>query len=171
MYGSNGSAAYAVHYSRGSAAPDIRRPSRLPEEQRRPERRVRVRQKTAVAPFAVFGMLAAACMLILVVFGYVQLYEATSNTAGLQSQLDELNASNQTLQSRYEGSIDLAAIEEKATAQLGMTKPASGQTVYLNLSGSDRAEILTRQKNNPVTEVVEAVKSTVSSLVSYLSGN
>jgi len=165
----NGSAAYDVRYLPGTSAPEILRPGRLPEDRPRPAKRVRVRQKTAIAPFSVFGMLAAACMLILVIFGYVQLYEATSTAAEMQSKLDNLTTSNQTLRSKYEGSINLSEIETKA-AKLGMTQPSSAQTVYLNLSGSDCAEILTPHKTNPAAEVVEAVRSSISSLVSYLSG-
>ena len=39
----------------------------------------------AVAPAAVLGLMVVACMLILVVFGYVQLYEATQKVSGLES--------------------------------------------------------------------------------------
>jgi len=168
-YRANGSAAYDVGYVRGAAAPELQ-PNRLPEEQRRPARRVRVRQKTAVAPFAVFGVLAAACMLVLVIFGYVQLYEATSDAAALQTQYTALDTSNQTLRSRYEGSINLSAVEEKATTQLGMTKPSGSQIVSLNLSGQDRAEILTAKAENPAKDVIEAIRSSISSMVAYLSG-
>lgn len=167
-YRTNGAAAYDVRTYRGNAAPEIQHPQ-LPEERRRPVRRVRVKARTAVSPFAVFGMLAAACLLVLVIFGYVQLYEATSQAGDLADQLESLTQENQLLHSEYEGKIDLAAIEERATRDLGMTQPTSSQTVYLNLAGSDRAEVLQEESSNPLTAVVNALKSSMESLVSYLS--
>ena len=165
-YRTNGAAAYDLY--RGNAAPEIQRPG-LPEEQRQPVRRVRVKARPVVTPFGVFGMLAAMCMLILVIFGYVQLYEATSLAGDLSDQLESITAENQSLRSEYEGRIDLAAIEERATTELGMAQPTAGQTVYLNLSGFDRAEVIQEESKGAFAMVVEAVKSSVENLVSYLS--
>ena len=165
-YRTNGAAAYDLY--RGNAAPEIQRPG-LPQEKRQPVRRVRVKAKPVVSPFGIFGMMAAACMLVLVIFGYVQLYEATSVAGDLSDQLAALTAENQTLQSEYEGKIDLAAIEERATTELGMTQPSAGQTVYLNLSGSDRAELIQEESKGALASVVEAIKTSVENLVSYLS--
>lgn len=167
-YRTNGAAAYDVHSYHGNTAPEIQRPG-LPEEQRRPVRRIRVKAKTAVSPFAVFGMVAVACMLAMVIFGYVQLYEATSVAGELSTQLDALTTENQRLRSEYEGKIDLAAIEERAIQELGMSQPTANQTVYLNLSGTDRAVVMQEQSQNLLTSVVEAVKSSVEGMVSYLS--
>ena len=74
-YGTNGAAAYDVYagdrYS--SAARELPRqePQRrhLPQEQPQPQRHQRVRAKTAVAPFTLFGIAVVACMLVLVIFG------------------------------------------------------------------------------------------------------
>ena len=125
--------------------------------------------KISLPVWAVIVMLAAACLLVLVIFGYVQLYEATSQAGDLADQLESLTQENQLLHSEYEGKIDLAAIEERATRDLGMTQPTSSQTVYLNLAGSDRAEVLQEESSNPLTAVVNALKSSMESLVSYLS--
>ena len=165
-YRTNGAAAYDLY--RGNAAPEIQRPG-LPEEQRQPVRRVRVKARPVITPFAVFGMLAATCMLILVIFGYVQLYEATSMAGDLSDQLESITTENQNLRLEYESKIDLTAIEERATTELGMSQPSAGQTVYLNLSGTDRAELIREESKGPFATVVEAVKSSVENLVSYLS--
>mgnify|MGYP000432290392 CR=1 FL=1 len=81
-----------------------------------------------------------ACLLVLVVFGYVQLFEATSEVSKLENQLSALQSQQKQLQSRYEARIDLDAIET-AAGDLGLTKPSQEQIVYLDLSGADRAEI------------------------------
>ena len=166
IYRTNGAAAYDVR-TYGNAAPEIQRP-RLPQERRQPARKVRVKAKLAVSPFGVFGLMAAACMLVLVIFGYVQLYEATTEVSNLSDQLASLNEENQTLRTTYESKIDLSAIEKRAT-ELGMIQSGAGQTVYLNLSGSDRAEVLREEEQNGLASVFEAIKSSVESLVSYLS--
>ena len=165
-YRTNGAAAYDIR-AYGNAAPEIQRPG-LPQERRQPVRRVRVKAKLAVSPFGVVGILASACMLVLVIFGYVQLYEAKTQVSDLNDQLTALNAENQTLRSEYESKIDLSAIEKRAT-ELGMIQAGAGQTVYLNLSGSDRAEVLGEARANGLTSLFEAIKSSVESLVSYLS--
>lgn len=165
-YRTNGAAAYDVR-TYGNTAPEIQRP-RLPQERQQPARRVRVKAKLAVSPFGVFGLMAAACMLVLVIFGYVQLYEATTEVSDLGSQLATLNAENQTLRSEYESKIDLSAIEKRATA-MGMIQANAGQTIYLNLSGADRAEVLQTEEKSGLASLFEAIQSSVESLVSYLS--
>lgn len=168
----NGSAAYDLYQNRnmdfrGTAAPEIQHPG-LPEERVLPQKRKRVKVKAAVAPVAVIGMMVVACMLILVIFGYVQLYEATERVSSLQNQLASLEQEQVILESRYEGSVDLDFIELRA-AELGLGVPMQEQTVYLNLSGSDRAEIYAAEKANLFQRVVQAIESSASGLVEYLS--
>ena len=167
-YRTNGSAAYDVRRY-GNAAPEIRRPG-LPEERRQPTpaRRVRVRAKTEIAPLAVLGLVATVGMLILVVFSYVRLYEATAEVGRLNEELAALSQEQQALTSEYEGKIDLAAIEQRAR-ELGMVQPTDAATVYLNLSGTDRAEVLSEESPGLLESVIGAFKSSVESLVSYLS--
>ena len=177
-YGTNGAAAYDVYsnvyrypngtenYYDGSA---VRQPQRqgLPEERTLPERRQRVKVKTAVAPFTLFGMAAAALMLVLVIFGYVQLFEATSRVSKLESQLQSLQEEQLLLQSKYEGKIDLAGIEEQAET-LGLKKPSQEQIVYVNLAGTDQAEIYKTEKSSILSEIIGAVEQSISDLIAYL---
>lgn len=163
----NGSAAYDLYEYQGNTAPRIQSPG-LPEERVLPEKRQRVKVKATVAPFAVLGMMVVACMLILVVFGYVQLYEATERVSGLESELSSLRQEQVVLESLYESSIDLDYIEQRA-AELGMGLPTQEQTVYLNLTGTDRAEIYTVEKSNIFQRIIQAIESSASGLVEYLS--
>ncbi len=166
QYDMDGSVAYNL-YTNGSTAPEIQHPG-LPEERQLPRKRQRVKAKTAVAPVAVLGMMVVACMLILVVFGYVQLYEATEHVSDLNSELTALQKEQVVLESLYEGSIDLDYIEERAT-ELGLGVPTREQTVYLNLSGSDRAEIYAVEKTNLIQRILQAIRNSASGLVEYLS--
>ena len=168
----NGSAAYDLYANdlnlyQGTAAPEIRNPG-LPEENSLPEKRQKVKVKAAVAPFAVVGLMVVACMLILVVFGYVQLYEATERVSNLKTELNSLQQEQVILESLYESSIDLDYIELRA-AELGLGLPSKDQTVYLNLSGSDRAEIYRAEKTNMFQRILQAIEASASGLVEYLS--
>lgn len=150
-----------------TAAPEIQHPG-LPEEQYIPQRKRRVKAKTAVAPFAVIGLLAAACMMVLVVFGYVQLYEATERVSSLQSELSSLQEDKAVLESLYEGSIDLTEVQARAD-ELGLRTPTREQAVYVNLSGSDRAEIYTTEHVSLLQRIIRAIESSAGGLVEYLS--
>lgn len=174
-YSANGAAAYDVYsgaYAYQSERYDgnaVRRPERqhLPEERTVPRRQERVKVKTAVAPFTLFGMAAAALMLVLVIFGYVQLFEATTQVGELQSQLKALTTEQTLLESRYESKIDLKVVQERAE-KLGMSMPKEEQVVYVSLAGTDRAEIYEEEKTNIVGEIVQAVEESVSNLIAYL---
>ncbi len=163
----NGSAAYDLYRVHGTAAPEIQHPG-LPDERYQPERVRRVKAKTAVAPVAILGMMVCLCMLILMVFGYVQLYEATEKVSDLKYELSSLQEDQAVLQSLYEGSIDLDEVELRA-AELGLALPNREQTVYINLAGSDRAEIYTTEKTNIFQKVFSAIENSAAGLVEYLS--
>lgn len=166
VYRTNGAAAYDIRYTQyqhGTAAPE-RPPMHRPRKRTAPRKRVKA--KLTVAPMAVVGMLVAGLMLLLVLCGYVQLYEASTQVSDLNSQISELQTQNDRLQSTYNEQIDLKAVETKA-AELGMHAPSSKQTVYLELSGRDKAEILTTEKQNVFQTMIEAVRSTVQRMVEY----
>ena len=160
-YMSDGTAAYDLRLQREMAERETVRVEQppLPEERPQPPKKVRVKAKTLVSPFAVLGMLTAGFFVILVIFSYVQLYEAT---------LEAVELNNQILRSQYEGKIDLAAIEERAIHELGMVQPTASQNVYLNLSGSDRAEIVEVEKTGFFATLAEACSTGVRDLAAYL---
>ena len=147
----------------------VREPERheLPQERELPQKRQRVRARTAVAPFTILGAAISACMMILVIFGYVQLFEATSRVSKLESQLQSLQEEQLLLQSKYEGKIDLAGIEEQAET-LGLKKPSQEQIVYVNLAGTDQAEIYKTEKSSILSEIIGAVEQSISDLIAYL---
>ena len=163
----DGSAAYDLYRTNGSAAPKIEHPG-LPEERpyTRPEKRVKV--KAAIAPTSVLGMMVAACMLILVIFGYVQMYEATQRVSNLKSELARLQQEQVVLDSLYEGSVDMDLVEEQAMA-MGYSMPEKDQVVYLDLTGTDKAEIYEVKNDNIFHRVIKAVESSVAGLVEYLA--
>ncbi len=160
----------------GTAAYDIRqstvrnpRPVQLPEEREQPAVHVRkVRARLHVSPFSVLGIAVTVFLAVLVVFGYVRLYEASTEVADLERQLSSLELERSRLESKYENEVSLAQIEEQAEA-LGMSKPKSSQTVYLNLSSADRAEITPAEHTNLLVTVYSAIRDSIRDFVEYLS--
>jgi len=163
----NGSAAYDLHVINGSAAPEIERRG-LPEDRPMPFNERHIKAKVAIAPVSVFGLMVTVCMLILVVFGYVQLYEATERVSTLKNELSVLRQEQVVLESLYEGGIDLDYIETQAGA-MGFAVPEREQIVYLNLVGSDKAEIYSVEKENVFQRIIRAVETSAGGLVEYLS--
>ena len=167
FYRDNGAAAYDVYAWNDQAArqyDDNRAYERtLPTEQ--PYRRVKA--KTTVAPFTLAGMLTVACLMILVIFGYVQLFEASSNVSRLETQLANLKEQQLMLQSKYDAKIDLTAAEEYA-AEIGLTKCQPEQIVYVSFSGTDQAEIYTQQRTSVFGEILDAMQQSILGLIEYL---
>ena len=142
--------------------PESQRRSR----KRRPKPQKRVRAKLTVAPLAVAGMLLAGLMLLLVICGYVQLYEATNEVGQLQDEIATLQEKNDRLQSTYDEKVDLNTVESEA-AKLGMHKPNSKQSIELNLSGQDKAEIMTTEKENILQTAWKAITGTAKKMIEY----
>lgn len=160
----NSAAAYDRYYQ--NTQPEYR-PQGLPEDRPLPQKQKRVKAQTAVAPFAIFGVMAAVCMLVLVIFGYVQLFEATDYVDTLQHRLEREQQTQSMLKSKYESRIDLHEIEQRA-ARLGLSRPTAEQTVYLSITGGDSAEIYKQQKTNVFAQLFSALEQSVMELIAYL---
>lgn len=159
----NGAAAYNLY---SSAARPLQLPRELPEERVERVRKQRVKAKRAIAPFAVIGVLVAICLLTMVIYGYVQLYEASSQVGELNDQLTELRIENGKLRSNYESAIDLTLIELQAK-QLGMKMPSSNQEVYLNISNTDRGEVIVVEEQNIFAQTWEAITQSFTGILEY----
>lgn len=137
FYNLRGSTAYDLH---GTAVPKPQH-APLPEEQPLHQPKTPAKAKPAVAPLAVIGLALVMVLLMLVIHGYVQLYEATTRVGELEQELSAAQSNTAKLRSTYESRIDLAQIEASAR-ELGMSQPSTRQTIYLNISGADHTEVL-----------------------------
>ena len=160
----NGAAAYDLY--RYSSAARRMPPAQAPETE--------VRTRTQAAPVrssalmnALF-LMAALMGMILIIFSNARLNESGNAVIVLENRLADLQEEQMRLQSEYEKSVDLAAIEAVATTELGMSRPVSGQTVYINLSGEDRGEVL-QAKQGLFGRAAKSVSEAFSSLGEYLS--
>ena len=161
-YNYNGSAAYDI---RGSAVPKPQ-PAQLPEEKPIHHAKPAPKAKPAIAPVAVIGLVLAAVLLLLVVYSYVQLYEATDRVGELQQELASAQAETAKLRSTYESRIDLSAIEARAK-ELGMTQPSSRQIVFLNIPGADHAEVLQVDNRSYAQKTWDALSESFRGVLEY----
>ncbi len=168
-YVTNGSAAYDRAYVLRTSEPERQPSPVLPEE--RPARRpkpIRVRAKLVLSPFAIVGCAAVAVMLFMMISAFVRLYETTEDVSDLNSTLKELREQQAILTTQYESKIDLSRIETMAGSELGMSKPGSDQTVYVNLSEPDQAEVITPDRAETARTAWEAFRESLADLLSDL---
>ncbi len=166
----DGSAAFDRAYALRMAAQPAPQPRpQLPEERPAPRPRpIRVRAKAALSPFAIVGLAAVSVLLLMMISAYVRLYETTTEVSALTSELSALQSEQSQLTSQYESKIDLNHIEEMAVSELGMTAPSSDQTVYVNLSGPDQAEVIQTDRSQTAKTIWQAFSESVSDLLSDL---
>ncbi len=159
-----------IYKTHGAAAYDVRKQKQveLPAEKHEKTSVKRVRATMQVSFSAVFGLATVAFMAILVIFGYVRLYEASAAVSSMKNEISTLQDEQTKLQSVYEDKFDLNAVEQRAT-ELGMVYPKSSQVVYVNLNGTDRAEITPATSMNPISVVYYALRDSIKGFVEYLS--
>ena len=163
----------AVPYLTTTAVPKPRY-RELPEErpaapQRKPKQkaRPRVHLHPISSGFTIVCLLTAAFLILLVISGSVQLYEATSEVADLNDELAAAQQTQTTLQNQFESKIDLDYVEQVATTQLGMLQPAPNQVVYLDLCEPDHAEIVKTEQAQRSGGVFSALRDGVTGMIGY----
>lgn len=168
-YLTSGSAAVDRAYALRGALPEPLARPELPEERRAPRPQpVRVRARLVLSPFAIVGVAMVAVMLFMMISAYVRLYETTTTVAELNSELTELQEQQAILTTQYESRIDLSHIEQMATSELGMVKPGSDQTIYVDLAGPDEARVITPERGETARTAWEAFRESVADLLDAL---
>ncbi len=162
-----GSVAYDVYKVRldgSSAVKPI--PAALTAEKIAPKKQRAPKAKLTLAPFAAVGLAVVVFLLAMVVYSYVQLYETTNRTGELRQELASAEADMNKLRSAYESKINLDEIEARAK-ELGMSQPTAKQTVYLNVAGADRAEVLQVDDRSFLEKAWGAVTGSFRGIVEY----
>lgn len=138
-------------YGNVAYAPE-RRESREPTPQRAPRTRpanltrtrVQVREKDAIAPFAIFGFLAVCVLAGLLMTSYAHLTTTADRVVQLRSQLGQLESEQASLSAQYEKLFDINSIEDAIGSTL--MRPGSDQVLYLDLSQADNVTIYSQQQ-------------------------
>lgn len=163
IYDFNGSAAYEI---RSNAVPKPQ-PAALPEEKHAPQAKRIPKAKLEIAPFALVGLLVVSVLLVMVIYGYVQFYEASNRVGELNKELSAARADTAKLRSTYESRIDLTQIEARAR-ELGMSQPSARQTVYLNVAGADHAEVLQVDQRSFAEKALDAITGSFRGILECL---
>ena len=106
-------------------------------------------------------------MLVLVLFGYAQVYESASQLGEMRDTVAELQEENRKLQNEYDSSINLEKIETRAK-ELGMQQPTAKQSVTLHIPAEDTAVIAPQASTNPFRAAWDAIVETFQGLLEYL---
>ncbi len=156
-------------YQRESVARPLPQPQEQPEPRRapRPKHRPLERQRMEVAPTAVVGLFLSGLMLVLVIFGYAQVYASACQVGDLEAQVQELQEQNEWLQNQYDTSVDLAEIEARAR-ELGMHQPTAKQMIALQIPAEDVTVVTEKSSGNIFLAAWEAIVETARDLWAYL---
>ena len=86
-----------------------------------------------IDPVAIFGILTAFVMLIVMASSYYNLNQAQENAAAMESYVQELREENAALWERYEAGYDLEEVERTALA-LGMVPTEQVEQVSVQVT-------------------------------------
>ncbi|MCM1148982.1 MAG: hypothetical protein NC319_02695 [Butyricicoccus sp.] len=132
-----------------SSAPEPAAPPQTRERAQTATRaQVQARSRQAVYPLAMLGIAVAAVLFVIAIMAQIQLFDISSKTVELQTQLKELQTEQTKLKIAYEGAFNLTEIEQYATSRLGMQKPSADQIYYIDTSLPDRAVIIAQTASN-----------------------
>lgn len=166
------------------AIPEIplERPREIPRERYDGRRRVEVSEETEekikqrarartvaknrqyISVFAIVGSITAVVLIVLVIFSYIQLAVLTDETAKLETELQEVAETNESLSVEYDNEFNLTYLEDYAKNILGMAEPAEGQVYYLENGLKDEASVLDKSVIKDYG-ILSAITSFFSSLM------
>lgn len=162
-----GSVAYQIYerpFDGNTAAQPI--PAALPEEKVSSKKQKAPKAKLEIAPLAAIGLAVVVFLLAMVLYSYVQLYEATNQAGDLRAELTAAQNETAKLRSAYESRINLDEIEARAK-ELGMSTPTAKQTVYINVAGADRAEVLQVDERSFLQKALDAMTGSFRGILEY----
>ena len=106
---------------------------------------VQAKARPQIPVLSLMGGLLAVFLAFQVLMGCIELTRLSAETVELRNTVSVLRTENTALSNQYKRMFDPAAVQEAAEAA-GMSKPASGQIHYVDLSVGDSA-VVYRQKD------------------------
>lgn len=138
-------AVYPEHKTR-PAAPARPRPrtgERKPKtaQVRKGKAKTAVRSADRVNMFRIFMKIGGVFLLcFLMIYRYAVILETNDEIKKLSEECAAIEAANQSIQSKIDRGLELGALEEYATTQLGMIRPDSSQIFYIDMRLGDTAQ-------------------------------
>lgn len=168
----SGSKQYLYKYD-GNAARVPQQWEDAPAQRKQSKRRRRaprsatleVREPGKFAPFAVVGLAAVCCMVIVMLGQSARLVEINDQAVNLRGQMETLKSEEDKLLAQYELAYDLQAIEQELLSSGEMVKAQSGQIYTIPLQRPDSAEYY--KKEGLVAGFLAGVKEIFSAIGTY----
>lgn len=142
----NGNAAYDLS-AFSSPAPQRREESEREERRAAPRRRISPKTTPASKPgiqipvFTMAGMVLCIVLLVFIINANRKINELNSLIIDAKGELSDLLEEEEEMEAEYDTIVDLEDVEETAVSELNMSSPSSDQTIYVELSQDDTAEI------------------------------
>ena len=139
--------------------------SGAPQPKAQPRRHPQAQAKTRPSPLLAGGIVLVCALVMVLLFGYVQLTVVSNHVVTIKDQLATLEEEHVSLVTEYEKTFDLATIKA-AAEEAGMSKPTSGQVQYIDLSGSDTA-VVYGDEPGVVEKAISSLKDGAQSIWEY----
>lgn len=169
-YKSSNAYDYIKTYPEIPAVP-LKKRTPVPERERRaeftksPAAVKRMAWKISKRKFAGSVLKIAAVFLVgcTLVYRNAMILESNQKISKMQSQYETILSQNQAIATKIEQSVEIGALEEKATEELGMMKPDASQVFYVDMEMGDGVE--NAEKGNAASSSGSALKGAPGALV------
>lgn len=154
-------------YRQESTARPLKKEKPVPRKAPKPKTKPAGRVRMEVSLFGVLGLTLVSLMLTLVIFGYAQVYASECQIGEMEDEIRMLRDENEHLQNKYDTSINLEDIENRAK-ELGMRQPSAAQIINLQVPSEDVTVVAGKTSSNFLVEAWRAVMDTARDLWDYL---
>lgn len=132
---------YIRFYTDGSTARKVET-SRPAVKKQLPKQKKRKKIVLYVDPIAIFGIMTAVVMLVIMTVSMVMLHNAENRAVAMEQRVVELQAEHDALVEEYEAGYDLAQVEKTALA-LGMVPKEQVEHVTLYVGAAPQEQPVT----------------------------
>lgn len=128
----------------------------------------REKVKSGVSGFAVFCGVLVFVTLVVLLYSYVNLTEASDLNHRRQTELENLREEVQMLEVSRNQRMGALQIRDWAVTKLGMNKIDKAQITYVSTSGGDRFEI-GEEKEQHTSKLVAGLVKGFSTVIEYIN--
>lgn len=135
-------------------------------DERIKKERLKLKMKARVRAVGIILLIFALACTIL--YRNVVIIESATEAQNLENKLTSLQATNTKLDYELKKEVDLKKIEELATTKLGMKRPDKNQTVYVDVTQKNYAELSTKPVKDEFSGTYSVIKQNIINVLEYL---
>ncbi len=135
-------------------------------DERIKKERARMKAKSRMRAIGIIFLVFALALTIL--YRNVVIIESATQVQNLEKELTSLQATNTKLDYELKKEVDLKNIEEIATTKLGMKRPDKNQTVYVDVTQKNYAELNSKPKADDFNGTYSVIKQGIINVLEYL---